>query len=344
MRPASPKLSTTMALRPATLDSDRVDAAFIPAKRPCGDLLAGETADRDLVSRQASLGRRITGFFLLTKPRIVELLLITTLPTMLVAKGGVPSLTLVAATLGGGALAAGGANALNMVVDRDIDAIMKRTRKRPLVTGAVSVGEAVAFAIALEVAAFVELWQTVNLLSAVLAVSATLFYVCVYTIWLKRTSTQNIVIGGAAGAVPVLVGWTAVTGHLALAPLVLFSIIFLWTPPHFWALAVKYADDYRAAEVPMMPAVRSLASTARQILVYTAALWATSLLFFWVGHMGLTYLVSAAVLGAVFMGFATALLRDPAPRVAMRMFHYSIAYLTLLFIAMGADVIITHGL
>lgn len=283
---------------------------------------------------------RARGFLALTKPRIVELLLVTTLPTMVVADRGIPAVWLMAATLGGGAMAAGGANAFNMVVDRDIDAVMKRTRNRPLVTGVVSPPEAVVFALALEVAAFVELWLAVNLLSAILAGSATLFYVFVYTIWLKRTSTQNIVIGGAAGAVPVLVGWSAVTGHLALAPVVLFAVIFLWTPPHFWALAVRYSDDYRNAQVPMLPAVKPIVSTARQIVVYTGALWATSLIFARVGHMGAVYLVSALALGAVFMAFAVKLLRDRSASTAMRTFHFSITYLTLLFVAMGVDVLV----
>src|SRR5258708_5290925 len=212
-------------------------------------------------------------YLALTKPRIIELLLVTTLPTMVVAAKGLPSGWLMLATLVGGSLAAGGANAINMVVDRDIDALMKRTSGRPLVTGEMTPRAALTFAIALEALAFVELAALVNLLSAVLALSATLFYVFVYTLWLKRTSTQNIVIGGAAGAVPTLVGWSAVTGHLALAPIVLFSVIFVWTPPHFWALAMRYRDDYAAADVPMLPVVSSFARTARQMGVYTVILW-----------------------------------------------------------------------
>src|SRR5665213_1993295 len=186
-----------------------------------------------LVSR-LTLASRVSAYVALTKPRIIELLLITTLPTMILAKGGLPDIWLMVATLLGGALAAGGANAINMYVDRDIDKLMHRTAKRPLVTGAVTPRNALVFAIVLEVVAFVELWGCVNLLSAVLAVSATLFYVFVYTLWLKRTSSQNIVIGGAAGAVPVLGGWAAVTNSLAWTPVVLFAIIFVWTPPHFW--------------------------------------------------------------------------------------------------------------
>jgi protoheme IX farnesyltransferase len=280
---------------------------------------------------------RVGAYVALTKPRIIELLLVTTLPTMVVAERGVPSGWLILATLTGGALAAGGANAINMFVDRDIDRLMDRTRDRPLVTGAVTPAAALVFAVALEAVAFVELWTFVNLLSAVLAVSATLFYVFVYTLWLKRTSTQNIVIGGAAGAVPVLVGWAAVRNSLGLAPLVLFAIIFVWTPPHFWALAIRYRDDYERANVPMMPAVVGFARTARQIVLYSALLWATSLVFYPVAGMGDLYLVSALVLGAVFVWQAVQLLRRRSPERAMRLFGYSISYLTLLFAAMAAD-------
>ena len=280
---------------------------------------------------------RTRGYVALTKPRIIELLLVTTLPTMVVADRGWPSVTLIVWTLVGGALAAGGANAINMVVDRDIDAVMHRTRNRPLVTGVMSPRAALRFAIGLEVLAFVELWAMVNLLSGVLAVSATLFYVFVYTLWLKRTSRQNIVIGGAAGAVPVLVGWSAVTGHLGLAPLVLFAIIFVWTPPHFWSLAFKYRDDYSAAEVPMLPAVASFRSTARQILLYALALWATSLVFAPIGHMGVIYFAAAIVLGAIFVLYALQLRSDGTPQRAMKLFGWSITYLTLLFGAMAVD-------
>ena len=292
------------------------------------------------VALRRSLAARAGAYLALTKPRIIELLLVTTLPTMVVAARGLPSGWLVLATLTGGALAAGGANAVNMYVDRDIDALMKRTRNRPLVTGAVTPRAALVFAVALEVAAFAELWSAVNLLSAVLAVSATLFYVFVYTLWLKRTSKQNIVIGGAAGAVPVLVGWSAVTGRLALAPVVLFAVIFLWTPPHFWALAVRYRDDYAAAEVPMLPVVTSLRTTAWRIVGYTVALCAASLVLAPVAHLGWLYLTAAVVLGGVFLGRAVSLLRSDSPGQAMRLFGYSITYLTVLFVAMAADQLI----
>ncbi len=284
-----------------------------------------------------ALGSKLGAYLALTKPRIIELLLVTTLPTMVVAHGGLPSGWLIAATLTGGALAAGGANALNMVFDRDIDRIMHRTRKRPLVTGAIEPAQALVFALTLEVAAFALLWAQVNLLSAVLAVSATAFYVLVYTLWLKRTSTNNIVIGGAAGAVPVLVGWAAVQDAIGLPPLVLFAVIFVWTPPHFWALAVRYRDDYAAADVPMLPAVASLRTTAVRILAYTLLLWALTLVFAPVADMGLLYLGAAVVLGGVFTWLAVRLLRDPSPDRAMRLFTWSITYITLLFGAMAVD-------
>jgi protoheme IX farnesyltransferase len=288
------------------------------------------------------LGTRVGAYVALTKPRIIELLLITTLPTMIVAQRGLPPVTLMAATLLGGALAAGGANAINMFIDRDIDKLMHRTAKRPLVTGAVTPRAALTFAIALEVLAFVELWAWVNLLSAALAVSATLFYVFVYTLWLKRTSSQNIVIGGAAGAVPVLVGWAAVTNSLSWTPVVLFAIIFVWTPPHFWALAVKYKDDYQAADVPMLPAVATFARTAREILLYTVLLVGVSLLLAAVGHLGVIYIVSASVLGLVFLVMAARLLTRKTPQAAMQLFSYSITYLTLLFVLMAVDIFTKH--
>jgi len=290
--------------------------------------------------RRLSLGARVGAYVALTKPRIIELLLVTTLPTMIVAAEGWPSLGLIVATLAGGALAAGGANAINMVVDRDIDKVMHRTRNRPLVTGAVTPRNALVFAVALEVLAFVELWAFVNLLSAVLAVAATLFYVFVYTLWLKRTSSQNIVIGGAAGAVPVLVGWAAVTDSLSWTPLVLFALIFLWTPPHFWSLAVKYRDDYRAANVPMLPAVATFKRTSYEILVYTVALIACSLLLVPVASLGTLYLVAASVLGAGFLVLAVRLAIRETPKAAMRLFSYSITYLTVLFVCMAVDVLV----
>jgi protoheme IX farnesyltransferase len=293
-----------------------------------------------LARASAATRTRVGAFVALTKPRIIELLLVTTVPTQIVAAGGFPPLRLVVWTVLGGALAAGGANAMNMVVDRDIDRLMARTRNRPLVTGEVTPAEALVFAITLEVAAFVLLWQAVNLLSAVLAVAACLFYVFVYTIWLKRTSTQNIVIGGAAGAVPVLVGWASVTGGLDWAPLVLFGIIFYWTPPHFWALAIRYRDDYKAADVPMLPAVSSLHTTAVRIVLYTVVLWGLTLLFSPVAGMGSLYLAGAIGLGAWYLWLAVRLLRSPSPELAMRLFTWSITYITLLFGVMALDELI----
>jgi heme o synthase len=290
-----------------------------------------------------SLRTRAAGYVALTKPRIIELLLVTTVPTMVVAERGIPPIWLMVATVVGGTMAAGGANAINMYVDRDIDAIMKRTQNRPLVTGVIEPSHALVFAIGLEVAAFAWLWGFVNLISAVLAITACLFYVFVYTLWLKRTSTRNIVIGGAAGAMPVLIGWTAVTGHLAWAPLVLFAVIFYWTPPHFWALAIRYKDDYAAADVPMLPAVASFHTTAVRILLYTLLLWALTLVFDAVGHLGAIYLASAVVLGAIFTYLAVQVLRTESPKQAMRLFTYSITYVTLLFGAMVVDVLVRHG-
>ncbi len=282
----------------------------------------------------------MAGYVALTKPRIIELLLVTTVPTMFVAEQGVPGVWLMVATVLGGTFAAGGANAINMVVDRDIDALMERTKDRPLVTGVMTARNALVFAVALELVAFAWLVAFVNLLSAVLAVSATLFYVFVYTLWLKRTSTQNIVIGGVAGAAPVLIGWSAVTNSLDWAPVVLFLVIFYWTPPHFWALAIKYRDDYAKADVPMLPVVASLETTARRIILYTVVLVALTVVFAPVADMGAIYLASALILGAVFGAFALAVRRDPSERNAMRLFTYSITYVTLLFGAIVVDVVV----
>ena len=284
--------------------------------------------------------QKLAGYVALTKPRIIELLLITTVPTMFVAERGVPSVWLMVATMVGGTLAAGGANAVNMVVDRDIDSLMERTMHRPLVRGVMSPRAALTFAVVIEVVAFVWLFATVNLLSAVLAVSATFFYVFVYTLWLKRTTTQNIVIGGAAGAVPVLVGWSAVTNSLAWSPVVLFLLIFFWTPPHFWALAIKYRDDYEAASVPMLPSVVSIEETVRKMAFYTVVLVVLTVVFSPVADMGAVYLVSALVLGAVFVAMVEAVRRRPTERTAMRLFSFSITYLTLLFGAMVVDVLV----
>jgi protoheme IX farnesyltransferase len=287
----------------------------------------------------------VRAYVALTKPRIIELLLVTTVPTMVLAQGGVPSPWLVAAVIVGGTLAAGGANAINMYVDRDIDDIMRRTRHRPLPRHAVAPGRALLFGIALSVLAFAWLTLTVNLLSAALALSATAFYVFVYTMWLKRSTPQNIVIGGAAGCVPVLVAWAAVTGEVGLPALVLFAIVFYWTPPHFWALALRYRGDYAAANVPMLPVVRGEAETARQIVLYTVALVAVSLLLLPVAGMGWIYLVAAVALGAIFVVTALRLRANATDgRAAIGLFRYSISYLTLLFGAVAVDALLRFPL
>jgi protoheme IX farnesyltransferase len=283
------------------------------------------------------------GYIALTKPRIIELLLITTVPTMILAERGWPSTWLVVVTLIGGTLSAGSANAVNMYVDRDIDALMKRTQARPLVTGVIEPRNALIFALSLQVFAFGVLWAGANLLSAVLAFAAAAFYIGVYTIWLKRTSRQNIVIGGAAGAVPVLVGWSAVQNNVTWTPVVLFIVMFLWTPPHFWALAVKYADDYRAADVPMLPSVVSMAETVKQMILYTVALWISTLVLIPVADLGWIYGISAVVLGAMFLGGVIALRRHPTEAASMRLFGFSITYVTLLFGAMSLDVFVEYG-
>lgn len=282
----------------------------------------------------------VGAYIALTKPRIIELLLITTVPTMVLAQGTWPSIGLMAVTVAGGTLAAGGANAVNMYVDRDIDAVMKRTQGRPLVTGIIEPRNALVFAVLLEIVAFGVLWAGANLLSALLALAAALFYVFVYTLWLKRTSTQNIVIGGAAGAVPVLVGWAAVRDSLDWAPMLLFLAVFLWTPPHFWALAIRHADDYRAANVPMLPAVAPAVAVARKMVVYTAALVATTLLLVPVAELGWIYGVAAGLLGVAFLAGTIDLARNPSASRSMRVFAFSITYVTLLFAAITVDVLV----
>lgn len=290
---------------------------------------------------------RIRPFVALTKPRIIELLLVTTVPTMVVAERGLPSLWLMVATVIGGTLAAGGANAYNMYLDRDIDALMERTAGRPLVTGEVEPREALIFATAVEALAFLWLTVFVNLLSAVLALAACAFYVVVYTIWLKRTSSQNIVIGGAAGAVPVLIGWSSVTNTIGWEAIILFGIIFFWTPPHFWALAIKYEDDYEAASVPMLPVVQSHRHTATQMAVYSVVVGALSIAFWVVADMGWIYLLTALVVGVAFTAGALALRAETEPQkqaqMAIRYFGFSITHLTVLFAALAVDQLVGWG-
>jgi heme o synthase len=277
----------------------------------------------------------VSDYFEMTKPKVQSLLLFTTITTMYVA--GDPSLGLVALTCLGGALSAGGAGAINHALDRDIDSMMKRTADRPVASGRVSPTAAIVFGVALGCASFALLSLTVNPLAAVLSMSGLLGYVLVYTMWLKRTTPQNIVIGGAAGAVPPLVAWAAVTGGLEGTPFYLFAIVFFWTPPHFWALSLLMKDEYAKAGVPMLPVVRGERETRRQILLYTVLLYAVSQLPFCAGAFGVTYLVCSVALGAVFIYGAWRLLRAPSRRTALRLYLFSLAYLAALFAAMVAD-------
>ena len=279
----------------------------------------------------------VWGYVSLTKPRIISLLLVTTLPAMIVAHDGMPSLWLVLLTLVGGTLAAGGANTINCYLDRDIDSVMARTRERVLPAGRIEPRRALLFGVSLGVIAFVVLTLGANLLSALLATTALAFYVLVYTIWLKRSSTQNIVIGGAAGAMPPLVGWAAVTGGLGWPALVLFAIIFLWTPPHFWAIALRYRADYARAGIPMLPVVRGADETARQVLLYSVLLLAATLALVPIAGMGPIYLTTALALGGGMIALALRLWRSPTAQASHALFVYSLPYLGILFVAMGID-------
>jgi protoheme IX farnesyltransferase len=283
----------------------------------------------------------LRAYVALTKPRVIELLLVTTVPVMFLAAGGFPPLSTTLLTLLGGTMAAAGANVINQVYDRDIDAVMVRTQQRPLVTGTISAAQALRFGILLSVASVTLLALTVNVLSAVLAAAAIGFYVFIYTMLLKRRTAQNIVWGGAAGCFPVLIGWAAITGSLALTPFVLFAIVFFWTPPHYWPLALRFKADYQAARVPMLPAVADSGAVASAIVRYSWAMVATSLLLTPVAGMSWLYTAAAAVLGGVFLYEAYALrrrVRAGAPDSrAMRLFHGSISYLSLLFLVVAVD-------
>jgi heme o synthase len=278
----------------------------------------------------------VADYVTLTKPKVQLLLLLTTVTTMYVA--GDPSVGLVLLTLLGGSLSAGGAGAVNHYYDRDIDAQMARTASRPVPSGRVRPGAALAYGFVLQVLSFVLLATTVNLLAAFLALAGFLGYVLVYTMWLKRSTPQNIVIGGAAGAIPPLVGWSAVTGGLDPAALYLFAIVFYWTPPHFWALSLLMKDEYARAGVPMLPVVRGERETRRQILLYTVLLYAVSQLPFCAGAFGVTYLVASVLLGAAFIYGSWRLMRHPDRRSALRLYLFSLGYLAALFAAMVADV------
>jgi len=284
--------------------------------------------------------RKAKAYVALTKPRVIELLLVTTAPVMVLAAGGIPNLWLVLGTLVGGSLSAASANAFNCYIDRDIDRVMDRTRKRPLVTGELSDREALVFAWVVGAASVLWLGLLINWLAAALSLAAILFYVFVYTLLLKRRTPQNIVWGGIAGCMPVLIGWAAVTGSLTWAPVILFGIVFLWTPPHYWPLSMKYRADYQSVGVPMLAVVRGRTAVGLQVVLYAWATVACSLLLIPVADMGLLYTVTAVVAGGWFIVeahrlYATAIRHgDVRP---MRVFHSSISYLTLVFIAVGVD-------
>ncbi|MEY9873530.1 protoheme IX farnesyltransferase [Streptacidiphilus sp. MAP12-33] len=303
--------------------------------RPAG-LVEGNPGHRPLTAR-------LGAFIALTKPRIIELLLITTVPVMFLAQRGVPDLLLVLEVVVGGYLSAGGANALNMYIDRDIDALMTRTERRPLVTGMVSPREALVFGIALAIGSTLWFWALVNPLSAGLSLAALLFYVVVYTMGLKRRTAQNIVWGGIAGCMPVFIGWSAVTDSLAWPPVVLFLVIFFWTPPHYWPLSMKVKDDYANAGVPMLPVIATNEAVAKQIVAYSWVMVAVSLTLWPLGHTSVVYPVTAVALGALWLKEAHGLLARAKAGVVgaklkeMRLFHWSITYLTLLFVEIAID-------
>lgn len=297
------------------------------------------------VPDQPRWGQTAADYLALTKPRIIELLLVTTFPTMFLAQRGLPPLWLIATTLVGGTLSAAAANTLNCYLDRDIDSVMHRTKNRPLVTGAISPPAAVRFGVALTVISTLWLGLLVNWLSAALSLGAIVLYVGLYTMLLKRRTSQNIVWGGAAGCMPVLIGWSAVTNSLAWPALVLFMTIFLWTPPHYWPLSMRFKDEYEAAGVPMLPVVTHDAAVARQVVLYSWATVATSLTLVPIASMGWVYLVAAVISGGVFLLEAHRLLNRAeavenvtvASLKPMRLFHYSISYLTILFVAVAVD-------
>ena len=321
-------------------------AAAVPGRGIHAALAACALAALVVVAAMSMRGERVPwgtwrDYVTLTKPRIMSLLLVTGFCGMIVGARGWPGTTTAIAAMTGLALACGGASALNHVLDRDIDPLMgERTLRRPVASGRVAPSRALEFGLALSAFSFVLLASTVNVLTAVLALVGNAFYVIVYTRWLKRTTPQNIVIGGAAGAVPPLVGWAAATGQVGVAALILFGIVFVWTPPHFWALALLLKENYAAAKVPMLPVVRGDRETARQIVVYSLGLVAVTLLPWAWGTVGLLYLACALALGAVFIGLAERLRRDITPRRAVLLFHYSLLYLALLFAAMALDLVV----
>ncbi len=321
-------------------------AAAVPSRGAHAGLAACALASLVVVCARSFRGESVPwgswrDYVALTKPRIMSLLLVTGFCGMIVGARGWPGTTTAIAAMTGLALACGGASALNHLLDRDIDPLMgERTKQRPVASGRVAPSRALEFGVALSAFSFVLLSSTVNVLTAVLALVGNLFYVIVYTRYLKRSTSQNIVIGGAAGAVPPLVGWAAATGNLTVPALLLFVIVFVWTPPHFWALALLIKDKYAAADVPMLPVVKGDRETARQIVLYSVALVAVTLLPWAWGTVGLLYLASALALGAVFLWFAERLRRDTSSKRAMVLFHYSLLYLALLFAAMALDLVV----
>ncbi|MFE2445704.1 heme o synthase [Streptomyces melanosporofaciens] len=306
--------------------------------RPAGVLETSETS-----SGHRPFGARVMAFVALTKPRIIELLLMTTVPVMFLAAQGVPDLWLVVKTCVGGYLSAGGAAAFNMYYDRDIDALMERTAQRPLVTGMVSPRECLVFAFALAAVSTAWFWALVNPLSAMLSLGALAFYVVVYTMWLKRRTSQNIVWGGIAGCMPVFIGWSSVTNSVSWAALILFLVMFFWTPPHYWPLSMKVKEDYERASVPMLPVIAGNKVVAKQIVLYSWAMVIVSLLLWPLGYTGWFYPVVAAVLGGLWLKEAHALQGRAKAEITgaklkeMRLFHWSITYVSLLFVAVAVD-------
>ena len=319
-----------------------VALAVVARREPSDDLVRLAEVEEDTAEAAAprSLGDTVRAYVGLTKPRIIVLLLITTVPPMILAAGGLPSTWAVVATLLGGTMAAGAANACNMYLDRDIDEVMRRTRRRPIPRHAVQPDAALRFGFGLAAVSFTFLAVTVNVLAATLSLAAIAFYVFVYTMWLKRSTDQNIVIGGAAGAVPVLVGWAAVTGGVGWPAVVLFGIVFLWTPPHFWALATRVSDDYAAAGIPMLPVVRGEEEARRQIFLYSLVLFAATLVLVPVASMGPIYLSTAVVLGGSFVFRALRLWQEPSAAKAWGLFKFSVLYLGALFAAVAIDTLV----
>lgn len=309
---------------------------FAARTAEAGATSPGEVSD----GRRSTLRERVSAYVALTKPRIIELLLVTTVPAMFLAARGVPNLWLVAWTLVGGSLAAGAANAINCYIDRDIDLLMTRTRRRPLPAHEVSPEDALAFGLVLGVVAFAVMAFLTNLVAAFLTLVAMAFYVVIYTLVLKRSTPQNIVLGGAAGALPPVIGWAAVTGDISLAAVMLFAVVFYWTPPHFWALSLRLRRDYAAAGVPMLPVTHGVAETTRQIALYSVLMVCLTLVFFAVARMGLVFLAGALVLGGLFILQAVAMWRDGTDARAVRLYRYSITYLTALFALIILDVFV----